>query len=121
MYWAMVVQFGLLKLIPPPHAHSTLPGLRFFASKGTLHRTHNFSGFTFLHPAFDFDLGKKQPASGVGHLGSRYPTVVLEVGDSESLAQLKIDAKSWLEGPPQVCQFLPLSPPLNRTHFRHDS
>jgi len=71
------------------------------------HRTHNSSGFTFLHPAFDFKPGKKQPDSGLGHFGSRYLSIVLEVGDSDSLAQLEIDAKFWLEGPPQVCPFLP--------------
>ena len=31
------------------------------------------------------------------------PTVVLEVGDSESLTQLNIDAKLWLEHIPGVC------------------
>jgi hypothetical protein len=31
------------------------------------------------------------------------PSVVLEVGDSESLTQLKIDAQLWLEQVPEVC------------------
>jgi len=44
----------------------------------------------------------KQPDSSVRHFGSSYPSIVLEVGDSESFALLKIDAKFWLEGLPQV-------------------
>ena len=32
-----------------------------------------------------------------------HPSVVLEVGDSESLTQLKIDARLWLEQIPEVC------------------
>ena len=64
-------------------------------------------GFTFLHPDFYFESGKKQLDLGVGQVGSSYPTVALEVGDSKCLAQLKIDAKFWLEGPPQVCQLPP--------------
>jgi len=35
---------------------------------------------------------------------------VLEVGDSESLAQLKIDARLWLEHMTEVRQLLPLLP-----------
>ena len=82
-----------------------LPRYDYFGATGTFHKTHNSREFTFLHPDFDFESGKKQPDFSVGHVGSSYPTVVLEVGDSESLAQLEIDAKFWLEGPPQVCPF----------------
>jgi len=77
-------------------------------------------GFTFLHPDFYFESGKKQLDLGVGRAGSSCPTVALEVGNSKSLAQLKIDAKFWLEGPPQVCQLLPsfCRHHLTRTHFQ---
>jgi len=46
-----------------------------------------------------FVLGpkRKQPDSGVRPTGSNYPTVVLEVGSSESLGQLYLDAQLWLE------------------------
>jgi hypothetical protein len=39
----------------------------------------------------------KEPDNGVRPLTSSYPTVVLEVGDSETLTQLRIDARHWLE------------------------
>lgn len=39
----------------------------------------------------------KEPDSGIRPMTSSSPTVVLEVGDSESLTQLRIDAKLWLE------------------------
>ena len=40
---------------------------------------------------------KKQPDGGVRPTGSVYPSVVLEVGSSESLGQLRLDAQLWLE------------------------
>jgi len=39
----------------------------------------------------------KEPDSGIRPMTSSSPTVVLEVGDLESLRQLRIDAKLWLE------------------------
>jgi hypothetical protein len=39
----------------------------------------------------------KEPDSGVRPMTSLLPTVILEVGDSDSLTQLRIDAKLWLE------------------------
>lgn len=38
--------------------------------------------------------------------GSRLPSIVLEVGDSESITQLKIDAKLWIEHTQEVSLFL---------------
>ena len=52
-------------------------------------------------------MRKKQPDSGVRSSGSNYPSVVLEVGSSESLAQLYTDAQLWLECTDDV-RFLPL-------------
>lgn len=71
--------------------------------------------FNFLHSAFR--LGpRKEADSGVRPTDSRLPSVVLEVGDSESLSQLKIDAKLWLEHMPEVSRSCPL---LQRTHKFH--
>jgi hypothetical protein len=42
---------------------------------------------------------------------SRLPSVVLEVGDSESLTQLKIDAKLWIEHTQEVSLFLSCNSP----------
>src|SRR5258708_1477959 len=39
----------------------------------------------------------KEPDTGIRPMTSSIPTVVLEIGDSESLTQLRIDAKFWLE------------------------
>ena len=46
---------------------------------------------------------------------SRLPSVVLEVGDSESLMQLKIDARLWIEHTQEVCLFFFPSNSLTRT------
>lgn len=53
--------------------------------------------FTRLTPAFDIGPRKKQPDGGVCPTGFDYPSVVLEVGSSESLSQLHIDAQLWIE------------------------
>jgi len=45
---------------------------------------------------------QKQADAGIGPAPGN-PSVVLEVGDSESLTQLKIDARLWLERIPEVC------------------
>jgi hypothetical protein len=100
-YWLLMI-VGALAELTPSH-----PPCAFFGARSTFHKTYNFSWFTFRHSAFDFGLRKKQIDSGVGFERSTYPGVVLEVGDSESLTQLKIDAKFWLEDLPKVCQFLP--------------
>ena len=61
-------------------------------------------GFTFLCPAFQLGPRKKQADAGIRPTAdlSHSPSIVLEVGDSESLTQLKIDAKLWLEHMPEV-------------------
>jgi len=63
-----------------------------------------------------FDLGtrKKQPDSGVRPSGSDYPSVVLEVGSSESLGQLYIDAQLWLEHTDdvQLVVLISIDPPV---------
>ena len=50
--------------------------------------------FHFLPSAFELAEGiMKEPDSGIRPITSSSPTVVLEVGDSESLTQLRYDAK----------------------------
>jgi len=58
--------------------------------------------FTFLSPAFQLGPRKKQPDAGIRPIPSDLPSIVLEVGDSESLTQLKVDARLWLEHMPEV-------------------
>jgi hypothetical protein len=60
----------------------------------------------FFHPAFQFGLRQKQGDAAVLPTASRLPSVILEVGDSESLTQLKIDARLWLEHMLEVSQYL---------------
>jgi len=54
-------------------------------------------------PLVAINLGprQKQADAAIGP-GPGHPSVVLEVGDSESLTQLKIDARLWLERIPEV-------------------
>ena len=53
----------------------------------------------------------KQADGGIRSTASNRPGVVLEVGVSEGMGQLKVDAKRWLEHMAEVSQFL-LSPSL---------
>ena len=48
-------------------------------------------------PAFALGSRRKEADTGVRPTASIYPSVVLEVGSSESLSQLQIDARLWLE------------------------
>jgi hypothetical protein len=51
-------------------------------------------------PAYTLRPGKrKEPDSCICPYDDVLPTVVLEVGDSESMTQLKQDARDWLESP----------------------
>ena len=78
--------------------------------------------FTLLPPAFQLGSRKKQTDASVSpdHNPSRLPSIVLEVGSSESITQLKIDAKLWLETVPEVSQFLPLLPLTHQNVFRYN-
>jgi hypothetical protein len=58
----------------------------------------------FFHPAFRLGPKRKEADSGVRPVDSRLPSIILEVGDTESLTQLKIDAGLWLEHMPEVSQ-----------------
>jgi len=75
-----------------------IPGCKPIGSTSMFNRAFNLSFFLpILPPAFDLGPRKKQPDSGVRPTGSDDPSVVLEVGSSESLGQLQIDAQLWLE------------------------
>jgi len=72
----------------------------------------------YLFPAFQVGLKKKQADACILPDQSDYPSIVLEVGDSECLGQLKIDAKLWIEHVPEVCQSYHLLPPTSWNFFR---
>ena len=57
-----------------------------------------------LSPAYQLGPRKKQADSAIQPIPnpSGFPSIVLEVGSSESLSQLKIDAALWLEHSPEV-------------------
>jgi len=64
-------------------------------------------GLTYLPQVYQVDRNKrKQADAGVRLTSSLPPSVVFEVGDSESLRQLRVDARLWLEDFPQVTHFL---------------
>ena len=106
-----------------PHPHAALPpGCMDIGSTSMLDGTHNSSlGFTFLPPAFQLWSRKKQADAGVAPVPnpSGLPSVVLEVGDSESLKQLKIDARLWFETVFDVSQFLPSLLLTHQKFFRY--
>jgi hypothetical protein len=103
---------GLLALMQPSHDYPVPPGCRLIGTTSRFHRTHNLSRFTFLHPAYQLSRGRKQADAGLRCSASPIPSVILEVGSSESLMQLQTDAKLWIEDLPEVCQFLFLLPLL---------
>jgi hypothetical protein len=54
--------------------------------------------FDLFPSAFELAEGIiKEPDTGVRPIASPLPTVVLEIGDSETLTQLRVDARLWLE------------------------
>lgn len=59
---------------------------------------------TLLPLAYQLGTKKKQADSGIEPAPnpSGFPSIVLEVGSSESLTQLIVDAKLWLEHMPEV-------------------
>ena len=77
--------------------------------------------WVYLLPPAAFQLGfrKKQADASVWPAISRLPSIVLEVGDSESLTQLKFDARLWFEHMLEVSQFLPLLPLTHWNFFRY--
>ncbi|KAF8740687.1 hypothetical protein AX14_007587 [Amanita brunnescens Koide BX004] len=101
-YWTATLLFALTQLTPPPYTTAMPPGC-----------------MTFHTTTFQLGSKKKQADSGIRPIASHLPSIVLEVGDSESLTQLKIDARFWLEHMPEVSQFLPLLPLTQWNFFRY--
>jgi hypothetical protein len=60
--------------------------------------------FTFLLPAIQLKSRQKQADASIAPYPNPpgCPSIVLEVGSSESLTQLKIDARLWIEDMPEV-------------------
>jgi hypothetical protein len=56
--------------------------------------------------AFQVGPAKMEADASIGLTTSRLPSVILEVGNSKMLAQLRIDAKQWLEHMTAVSQYL---------------
>ncbi|EDR04553.1 uncharacterized protein LACBIDRAFT_330473 [Laccaria bicolor S238N-H82] len=82
--WSIYTHQALRDLLPHPKP-TAVPGCVFIA-------------------ATEQTLGqrKKEPDSGIMPIGSNRPSIVIEIGSSESLTQLKIDAQLWLEHMPEV-------------------
>ena len=78
--------------------------------------------FTFLHPAFEIQVGdsrrKKEADACIRPEQSCYPSVILEVGSSESLSQVEVDAQLWIEHVPEVRQSCLLLSPTHWNFFR---
>ena len=104
-FWTMAMAIALQALTQLPYP-PVPPGCRGIGAISMFHRTHNLSGFTLLHLAYEVGPGKKQADAGLRCSASVLPSVVLEVGSSESFIQLQTDAKLWIEDMPEVCQFL---------------
>ena len=99
--WYEALIFALNNLTPTPRPSP--PGCFGFGGACT----YNCMLYLALHsPACTLAIylgpRQKQPDAGIGPAPG-HPSVVLEVGDSESLAQLKIDAQLWLELRQEVC------------------
>jgi len=97
---------ALVLLTAAPHPSSP-PGCGNVGATSTFDRTHNLSLGLSSFLAFELGRRLKEADAGVWPTASNsdLPSVVLEVGSSESLTQLKIDARLWLEHTQEVSQF----------------
>jgi hypothetical protein len=90
---------ALLRLTPPPH-NSEIGCFGIGSTSKFDDYVICASQLTSISlPAYELGLRKKQPDDGIQPLfnPSGLPSIVVEVGSSESLNQLKIDARLWLE------------------------
>ena len=92
--------FALQNLTPPPH-YAMPSGVKAVGATGMSIRSVIIVGFTLPRSAYQFGPMRKEPDAGIGPSQS-LPSVVIEVGDSDSLTQLKIDARTWIEHMPEV-------------------
>lgn len=101
-----LISVALVLLTPAPHPPKP-PGCTHIGATSTFDRIHNLS--LGLSSFLAFELGRRLKEADAGMWptasDSDLPSVVLEVGSSESLTQLKIDAKLWLEHTPEVSRF----------------
>jgi hypothetical protein len=65
------------------------------------HRTLKLNHF-YLPPAFQLGARKMEADASITPSLSRLPSIVLEVGDSGSITQLKTDAMHWIEDADEV-------------------
>ena len=102
------LSIALVLLTVPPHPSSP-PGCKSVGATSTFNRMHNLSvGLSLFPQLSDLDPKMKEADTGVRPTlsQSRLPSVVLEVGDSESLSQLRVDGRLWIEHTQKVSSFL---------------
>ena len=98
-------EFGTSSFSLPSHILPTHPNYRLQDASPLDQevRLIKYLACALGYPPSAFDLGpRKEADGGIRPSGSLLPSVVLEVGDSESLRQLRMDARLWLERIPQV-------------------
>lgn len=97
---------ALVLLTAAPHPPRP-PGCANVGATSTFDRTHNLSLGLSSFLAFELGRRMKEADAGVRPTASDsdLPSVVLEVGSSESLTQLKVDAKLWLKHTQEVSRF----------------
>jgi hypothetical protein len=78
-----------------------MPGLGYIPLGGSCMSQYMLNLYMCLNATLAFELSpnksKQADATIAPSTALDSPTVVLEVGDSESFTQLKIDARQWLE------------------------
>ena len=129
-WWSSCSGRGLFRYL---HRHcscgiedTTLPiswGLSLLGRNKYVYRTcTKLQLFTFFHPAFEIQVGdsrrKKEADACIRPEQSCYPSVILEVGSSESLSQVEVDAQLWIEHVPEVRQSCLLLSPTHWNFFR---
>jgi hypothetical protein len=65
------------------------------------------SGLIYLSLAYQLGQFRKEADAGIQPNDSNFPSIIVEVGDSESLGLLKFDAHCWLENMHDVRQSFP--------------
>lgn len=105
--WATrLVPIALAQLTPPPHdigcSGTGAPSMFNYVRYIQLY--DNLSSPFIPLPAYRLGSRQKQADAGIepDFNPPQLPSIVVEVGNSESLTQLKIDAKLWLEHSAEV-------------------
>ena len=103
--WTQQVTIALLALIPNGLQQWGPPGCEPIGATGMFFQ-ENLSWVYLSISGYRLGRREKQPDAGFQPTNSDYPSIVLEVGCSESIRQLTIDARLWLEHLPDVSQLL---------------